>query len=189
MPNEDSLGEIIKNELIKEFGNADGNNVYSKYLEAMLDWMKAKEGKFFTHEEGKALFETLKEEIPETISFNVKAPEMLFTGREYELERLHKKVQRSPKDAVVLQLTSISGLGGIGKSELARMYANDYGQQYYDNNIIWINAESPSTMEMSFQDLASDKRLGIPTKDIKDIKIHCKGNIYDFRKKEKHFYL
>ena len=89
------------------------------------------------------------------LSFSVKEPIKLFTGREQELCNLHKKMQES-KQIVISQITTISGLGGIGKTELARRYISQYGQ-FYDNNIIWINAESESTIIQSFYKLAKDK--------------------------------
>ncbi|WP_341807984.1 NB-ARC domain-containing protein [Wolbachia endosymbiont (group E) of Neria commutata] len=64
--------------------------------------------------------------------------------------------------AEVLQIVAISGLGGIGKSELARKYACK-NKEFYGGNIIWINAEDSKTMENSFLRLAS--RLGVSTKD------------------------
>ncbi|WP_341816351.1 ankyrin repeat domain-containing protein [Wolbachia endosymbiont (group A) of Nomada goodeniana] len=163
-PNEVELGEIIKDELGKEFNSIDRKNVYSRFLEKMLDWMKDKEGKFFTHEEGKAFFEEIKKEIFGSIWFDVKDPVRLFTGREKELNNLHKAVQRNSKGTVISQMTSISGLGGIGKSELARKYATKYSWKY-DGNVIWINAENFKSMESSFWKLAKDNRLGVPTKD------------------------
>ncbi|BEP31464.1 MAG: hypothetical protein WBIAU1_09420 [Wolbachia endosymbiont of Drosophila biauraria] len=44
-----------------------------------------------------------------------------FTGRTEELRELHKLIQKSQGVATVIsQLVSISGLGGIGKTELAK---------------------------------------------------------------------
>jgi hypothetical protein len=55
-----------------------------------------------------------------SIWFDVRDPVESFTGRTRELEELHKLVQRNqPKNqqklTVISQITSISGLGGIGK--------------------------------------------------------------------------
>ena len=49
--------------------------------------------------------------------FDVKKPVDLFTGRREELADVHSKIQRSSgKLTVISQMTSISGLGGIGKT-------------------------------------------------------------------------
>ncbi len=46
----------------------------------------------------------------------------------------------SVKMAVIRQCVILSGLAGIGKSELARMYASQYSEEY-DRTVIWFNAE------------------------------------------------
>jgi tetratricopeptide (TPR) repeat protein len=165
-PNEVELGTIIKNEIGKEFNSIDSKNVYSRFQKKMLNWMKEKEGRFLSHEEGKIFFEKLKKEILGAIWFDVRDPVELFTGRTRELDELHQALRRNQgkdKLTVISQMTSISGLGGVGKSELARKYAYDYGQDY-DHNVIWINAEKYETLIDSFLRLAKD-RLGIPTKN------------------------
>jgi hypothetical protein len=112
-----------------------------------------------------------------SIWFDVRNPVESFTGRSKELENLHKEVQRNlgknkHKLTVISQVTSICGLGGIGKSEIAKMYARQHCQDY-DGNVIWINAATYGTLEESFHRLAKDK-LNISTKSIdgqeKDIK-------------------
>jgi hypothetical protein len=112
-----------------------------------------------------------------SIWFDVREPVESFTGRSRELENLHKVVQRNlgenkDKLTVISQVTSISGLGGIGKSEIARMYAREHRQDY-DGNVIWINAASYGTLKESFRRIAKDK-LNILTKCMdgqeKDIK-------------------
>lgn len=112
-------------------------------------------------------------QIREPVWFNVRKPVSLFTGRKEELIDLHNKIQRSrEKITVISQITSISGLGGIGKTELARGYIQQYSKDYY-NDVIWINAESEVSIIESFTRLAKDK-LKIDTKDAngkeKDIK-------------------
>ncbi|MFP3015539.1 MAG: ankyrin repeat domain-containing protein [Wolbachia sp.] len=101
----------------------------------------------------------------EPIWFNMMEPVASFTGRSSELKALHDALQKSTgKQAVISQVASISGLGGVGKSELARKYAYKYGK-YYGGNVIWINAENFEDMKNSFLRLAEDDRLGIPPKD------------------------
>lgn len=165
LPNEVELSEIIKNELGKEFNNIDRKNVYSRFQEEALDWMKAEEGKFLSHEEINEFFEKIREEILGAIWFGIIEPVASFTGRSSELKALHDALQRSTvRPAIISQVATISGLGGIGKSEFARQYAYTYGKDYYAN-VIWINAESVETMKNSFLGLVKDDRLGISTKD------------------------
>ncbi|WP_395462999.1 NB-ARC domain-containing protein [Wolbachia endosymbiont of Cantharis cryptica] len=165
LPNEIELGELIKNEIGQEFNNIDRQNVYSRFLEEVLDWMKAEEGKFLSYEEIRDFFEKVREEIFGAVWFGIIEPVASFTGRGGVLTALHNVLQRSAKkQAVISQVASISGLGGVGKSELARKYAYKYGKDYY-GNVIWISAENSKTMENSFLDLAEDDKLGISPQD------------------------
>ncbi|WP_395460976.1 NB-ARC domain-containing protein [Wolbachia endosymbiont (group B) of Ablattaria laevigata] len=103
--------------------------------------------------------------VEEPIWFKIIEPVAFFTGRNSELKALHDALQRSTvRPAIISQVATISGLGGIGKSEFARQYAYTYGKDYYAN-VIWINAESVETMKNSFLGLVKDDRLGISTKD------------------------
>lgn len=162
-PNEIKLAEIIENELGKEFNNIDKKNVYGRFLVEVLDWMKAREGKFLSHEEINEFFEKIREEILGAVWFDVRGPVRLFTGRDEDLGMLHDSLQRNPKGAVISYITSISGPGGMGKSQLARKYACKY-RRYYDDNVIWIDAENFEAMKDSFLRLARN-RLGISPKD------------------------
>jgi hypothetical protein len=104
----------------------------------------------------------------EPIWFEVRAPVKSFTGRDDELKHLHDALPSKGGQAVVSQITSIRGLGGIGKSELARKYAYDY-KKYYGDNVVWINAETQESIRKSFQGLATQK-LRIPITEKKDEK-------------------
>ncbi|WP_264337581.1 tetratricopeptide repeat protein [Wolbachia endosymbiont (group B) of Dolichovespula media] len=127
----------------------------------------------------------------EPIWFNVKKPVILFAGRREELIDLHNKIQRSSeKVTVISQITSISGLGGIGKTELARQYVQEYSKDCYDN-VIWINAESEIALVESFTRLAKNK-LRIDIKDEngkeKDIKALIE-EVYEFFSNSKSLFI
>ena len=120
----------------------------------------------------------------------MREPVESFTGRTKELDELHELVQRKNELTVISQITSISGLGGIGKSELARKYAHEYSQKY-DGNVIWINAESYGILVESFHRLTQDE-LEISTKNIdgkeKDIQFIVK-DVYKFFAKKKSLFI
>ncbi len=94
------------------------------------------------------------------IWFEVLKPVKSFTGREKELNELHELVKLKRGLTVISQMATVSGAGGIGKSELARKYAyirrNDF-----NNNVAWMNAETQESLRESFLMLAED--LKIPT--------------------------
>ncbi len=58
----------------------------------------------------------------------------------------------------VSQMATVSGAGGIGKSELARKYAYIHRKDF-DNNIAWMNAETQESLRKSFIMLAKDLRI------------------------------
>ncbi|WP_448129107.1 tetratricopeptide repeat protein [Wolbachia pipientis] len=184
-PNEIKLADIIKSELGEQFNDIDRQNVYARFQEKMLDWLKEKGRRFLTHEDGREFFRKMKEEILGGFRFEVRNPVGSFTGRTEELRELHKLIQKSQGVATVIsQLVSISGLGGIGKTELAKKYIEEHSKDY-DNNIIWIKADH-ETMVQSFLRLARDP-LGIPTED-RDIESIVR-DIYAFFAKRKSLFV
>lgn len=62
-----------------------------------------------------------------------------FTGRENILNHLNSVLQNS-KSAALTQAQAISGLGGVGKTQIAIEYAYRSRDQY--NAILWVNASS-----------------------------------------------
>lgn len=60
-----------------------------------------------------------------------------FVGRDAELSQLHQQLQVNQQSAVF----AISGMGGIGKTELALQYALQY-QAIYPAGICWVSAKS-----------------------------------------------
>lgn len=124
-----------------------------------------------------------KNETGETVHggfiYNLPKAIKTFTGRKTELEKIHQSFNSAPEPsnkscnvAAITQsmaslnlsenISSINGLGGIGKTQLALMYVKRYAKNY-DNNVIWINAEDPSS---SFRGLAGCPEINIKTKDI-----------------------
>jgi tetratricopeptide (TPR) repeat protein/transcriptional regulator with XRE-family HTH domain len=75
-----------------------------------------------------------------------------FTGRENILSHLYTVLQYS-KTVALTQAQAISGLGGIGKTQVAIEYAYRYRDEY--QVILWVNASSGEAFTVDFVKLAT----------------------------------
>nr|WP_322721690.1 tetratricopeptide repeat protein [Nostoc sp. ChiQUE02]MDZ8234797.1 tetratricopeptide repeat protein [Nostoc sp. ChiQUE02] len=85
-----------------------------------------------------------------------------FVGREEDLKQLHEQLQQSNTVAI----SAISGMGGIGKTELALQYALKHLElQTYSGGICWLRArENIGTQLVSFarlDNLEPPEQLGL----------------------------
>ncbi len=79
-----------------------------------------------------------------------------FTGRASLLQRLHECLY-SKRSVALSQSYALSGLGGIGKTQLALEYAYQHVLNY--NAIFWIAAETSDTISASFSSIAEQLQL------------------------------
>ncbi len=126
-----------------------------------------------------------RHENKKPIYFNLRKPVKNFSGRIQILEQLHRILMSERTIAIIPSWSrisiassnpstsdsllpssgsqlSISGLGGIGKTQLALRYAELYANDY-DHNVLWINAETLENIGYSFDKLA--EKTQINTKD------------------------
>ncbi|MEN3537954.1 FxSxx-COOH system tetratricopeptide repeat protein [Microbispora sp. ZYX-F-249] len=92
---------------------------------------------------------------PEAWQLRGQRPNPDFVGRDNELTDLYRAF-RANRPASAIQ--AITGLGGLGKTQLAIQYAHRYGSAY--DVVWWVRAEDPTTLRGDYAELA--KELGLP---------------------------
>ena len=71
-------------------------------------------------------------------------PNHLFVGRQQDLIRIAKAL-KGGQTAAVSQSVVVTGIGGIGKTQLACEFVHRYGQ-YFAGGVYWLNFEDPKAV-------------------------------------------
>ncbi|MBL8152316.1 MAG: hypothetical protein JNN15_20515, partial [Blastocatellia bacterium] len=102
----------------------------------------------------KEVFPRLKQAEKEIAKWKIPAETQYFTGREEIIEQLHNELKASGKAALT---QAIAGLGGVGKTQTALRYANQFREEYTHGFLI--RASSHLEMLSGYRDMA--KELGL----------------------------
>lgn len=100
------------------------------------------------------------------------APNLAFVGRKYELQRINELLASSDNKNSKIALT---GLPGVGKTQLAAEFVNQYGHNY--GGTWWCRTESAAELLLSFESLAN--KHGIPLRPKSDLP-ELAGQIWDW---------
>jgi tetratricopeptide (TPR) repeat protein len=77
-----------------------------------------------------------------------------FTGRKAILEKIHRNFE---KGDAISRIQALRGLGGMGKSEIAKEYAFRYAKEY--DCIWWVNAETVDSVQNAYFAFAGRKKI------------------------------
>ncbi|MEP7199025.1 MAG: AAA family ATPase, partial [Chloroflexota bacterium] len=89
-------------------------------------------------------------------------PNPHFTGRDALLAQLHDALTTTHTPTTLTQ--TISGLGGVGKTQLAAEYAHRHAAEY--DVVWWVRADDPATLASDYAQLAQP--LQLPERDAPD---------------------
>lgn len=157
-PDDVQLKAIIKNE-IKEFfklSDVAVDAVFNSLEMTMRDWCDYKTP--LTNQTDKNIInyrviDTFFQQNIKNTSFNVEPPVKTFVGRKNERNMIKKILDKN-------QSLLITGLSGIGKTQLVRKFVEQYGQSDFYGKVLWIDAENNHSVVAAFQRLFDKLRLG-----------------------------
>jgi len=83
----------------------------------------------------------------------------LFVGREADLKALASAL-RAGGTAAIGQSTAVTGLGGIGKSQLASEFVYRYGR-YFSGGVFWLSFDDPGSIPAEIADCGGPRALNL----------------------------
>ncbi len=140
---------------VSDYADSDKDDAYHQYASSasaqyLLSFLK----EYVTqdHIPGYREHQSLSGESPATIWNVPYLRNQFFTGRENVLGQLHELLQTT-QAAALTQQHIISGLGGIGKTQIALEYAHRYHGEY--KAVLWVRADTRDTIMADFVKIAS----------------------------------
>lgn len=143
---EQPLGDLAKF-LYVDLYNIDKSNARRRLIDAISSDKKTV-GKIETHEQADIRFPG---ELPDN---NLKFGEIAVIGGENKIHAIREAFSRN---SMVSSNLTLSGMGGVGKTTIAKKYIQIYGYLY--DLIWWISAESAETILCEYERLAIEQKL------------------------------
>ncbi len=88
------------------------------------------------------------------------APNPLFVGREPDLLTLARALKQG-STAAIGPLAAATGLGGIGKTQLASEFAHRYGQ-HFAGGVFWLSFAEPAGVAAAISQCGGVGNLDLP---------------------------
>ena len=97
--------------------------------------------------------------LPKGSRFPSIRPNPLFVGREEELKKLAGLLKKGESPGTIGQVAVVTGMGGIGKTQLASEFAHRYGQ-FFAGGVFWLSFSEPELIpsEVTACGAPDDKR-------------------------------
>ncbi|WP_414623342.1 tetratricopeptide repeat protein [Calothrix sp. CCY 0018] len=144
----------------REINTGDGNyneRIQGDYIQQQGNFgVGVNKGTIINNPPSKESFKPIKY-IPKFGSDN-------FVGRKDELIKIHDKFSETNNKVAI---SSVSGMGGVGKTELATQYARRY-EDDYPGGICWLNVRDTNLAAEIIQFVQLKMGLKIPQKDIQE---------------------
>lgn len=161
-PNDTELKEIIKDEIKDHFKLVNVDDIYNSLEVHMREWCDTKTCKLkfpliISFSDAEKFFQSYHK----TISFDVTIQTLSFVGRGIQSDKIKELFYEKRE---VPQTVAIVGLGGIGKTQLAKYFIAKYGESDFYNRVIWISAESDYLVDESFRRLAEKLKFEVNSK-------------------------
>jgi tetratricopeptide (TPR) repeat protein len=99
----------------------------------------------------------LDPQVTTSLPFMAEEPVETFVGRDTDLEKIHSIIMKARKGAV----TGVVGTGGIGKTELVRMYAKKYRDEF-TGGVFWASLKGSTWREEAVKIIAAGTPTGSP---------------------------
>jgi tetratricopeptide (TPR) repeat protein len=91
------------------------------------------------------------------------SPNPLFVGREEDFKKLAECLKGGETVAIgQVQIAAATGLGGIGKTQLAAEFVHRYGQ-YFAGGVFWLSFADPAVISTEVAACGERGGLGLPT--------------------------
>ncbi|MBD0391954.1 ankyrin repeat domain-containing protein, partial [Wolbachia endosymbiont of Pentalonia nigronervosa] len=135
-PNEEQLGEIIENDISKEFNFAAKDYVYNDLFVKMLSWLNGKGKEFISYQDGESFFDEIKQKLSEleltglTLNYKSKVEKFGIKFNSDAVQEIGLDEFLSAKDSNKQVFNAISQQNTLSTIKVYQVLQNIYRQNY-----------------------------------------------------------